>query len=331
MVAAVFAGPEPDHGRDANSPHEIPSAGWLDIAFRLKERFGDDRVTLVAAGVAFYMFLAMSPAIAAVVSVYGLVASPEAIAEHLTMVAGFMPEAALEIVEGEVIRIAAQSAESLGLTLVAGVIFAIWSANRGMLALLQGLNIAFDERERRGILLRHAIALGLTSAGVVGVVLLFAAVGLVPLVLSYMPIGGTPEILVTAVIWAVVATFSTIALAIIYRVGPSRMNARWQWVSWGSAVTVALIVAVSILYSWYLTNVADLSQTYGSLSALIGLLLWLWLLNMLVLMGAELNAEIEHQTGVDSTVGADRPMGERGARMADRLGRTRSQINAGTR
>ena len=309
---------QPGRGRDARSPREIPMRGWKDVLWRTWSEFNKDRAPAVAAGVSFYSLLATFPALAAFVSLYGLFADVKAVREQLALLRGVLPADALNFVGEQMLRLALGDNGGLGLAFAAGLLVSIWSANAGMKALFDGLNIAYEEREKRGILKLNLISLGFTFAALIFVMVILAAVVALPVGLSFIGYGGPDPMLLLR--WPLLLAGFILALSVLYRYGPSREAARWRWVTWGSVAVAALWLLASLAFSEYVGRFAHYDKTYGSLGAAIGFMTWIWLSVLVVLLGAELNAELEHQTAVDSTTGEARPMGERGAKMADTLG-----------
>ena len=308
-------------GRSARSPWAIPWRGWKDIFWRTYEEFGNDRLLAVAAGVVFYGLLAIFPAVAALVSSYGLFADAATVGRHLTFAAALMPEGAFGIVEEQISRIAAQGGGGLSLGFIFGLGLAIWSANAGMKAIMDALNVIYDEEEKRSFIKLNLTSLALTLGALASLLIAIASVIVFPLMLNWMGLGGAAEWTIAVLRWPALLIVVMLGLAILYRFGPSRREARWQWLSIGAVLATLLWLAGSLLFSWYLSNFADYNATYGSLGAGIGLMMWLWLSTISILLGAELNSEIEHQTARDSTVGGDKPLGRRGAAMADTVGK----------
>ncbi|AWN51409.1 YihY/virulence factor BrkB family protein [Methylobacterium sp. 17Sr1-1] len=315
-AAERLADAEPERGRKADTPSEIPAKGWKDIALRLYQEFSNDRILLVAAGVTFYAILALFPAIAALVSIYGAVADPSTIAHHLNELRGILPDGALDIVGGQVKRLVDKGDKALGLTAVISILISLWSANGGMKAVFDALNIAYEEKERRSFVMLNLQSLAFTVGALLFVVLALTGIVVVPAALQvlgldqkawYIALLRFPALLVLVIA----------SLAVLYRFGPSRRKPRWRWVTWGSAVAGTLWLVASGLFSWYVANFGSYNETYGSLGAAIGFMTWIWLSTTVVLLGAELNAEMEHQTARDSTVDGDKPLGARQARMAD--------------
>jgi len=307
---------EPGRGRQVDAPSEIPAAGWKDIALRLYKEFSNDRILLVAAGVTFYAILALFPAIAALVSIYGVVADPSTINQHLNELRGVLPDGAIDIVGGQVKRLTAKGDTALGLTAVVGILISLWSANGGMKAVFDALNIAYEEEEKRSFIMLNLQSLAFTAGALLFVILALTGIVVVPAALQmlgldreawYIALLRFPALLVLVIG----------GLAVLYRFGPSRRKPKWRWVTWGSAVAGTLWLVASGLFSWYVANFGSYNETYGSLGAAIGFMTWIWLSTSVVLLGAELNAEMEHQTARDTTEGTQKPLGTRQARMAD--------------
>lgn len=312
---------QPGRGRDATRPSEIPPSGWKDVLWRTWREFNADRAPAVAAGVSFYALLAVFPAMAAFVSLYGLFADVQTVRDQLNLVRGVLPPDALRFLGEQLVRLAEGDGGKLGLAFVVGLGASIWSANAAMKALFDGLNIAYEEREKRGLIKLNLISLGFTFAAIVFGVLVVTAVVALPAGLSLLGYGGPDPMLLLR--WPLLVVVVIGGLSLLYRYGPSREKARWAWVSWGGAAAALLWLLASLAFSAYAGRFANYDKTYGSLGAVIGFMTWTWIAVMVVLLGAELNAELEHQTAVDSTTGAPLPMGKRGAKMADTLGITR--------
>jgi membrane protein len=311
---------QPRRGRDARSPAQIPAAGWRDIAWRTWTEFGKDRVPAVAGGVTFFGLLALFPALGAFVSLYGLFSDVYSALDQLNMLSGLLPASTLSFVGDQMIRLATANTGKLGLAFAVSLLLSLWSANAGMKALLDGLNIAYEERERRGFIRLNLISLAFTAGALVFVLAAIAVVVATPAVLAL--VGYTGENPMIALRWPLLVAMIILGLELLYRYGPSREQARWRWVSWGSVAATILWVVASLAFSFYVGNFAHYDRTYGSLGAAVGFMTWTWISTIVILLGAELNAEIEHQTAVDSTTGAPKPLGARGAKMADTLGET---------
>jgi membrane protein len=307
-------------GRSATTPAEIPWPGWKDILLRLYQRISRDRILLIAAGVTFYLILAIFPGISALVSVYGLFFDPKSMVSHLDLVAGVAPGGAIDVLREQLTRLSQQSGTTLGISFLVSLAIALWSATSGVKAIFDGLNVAYEEEEKRGYLNLTAIALMLTLGLMVFVVLLLAAVIVLPIVLNYFPFRGLTNILLKIARWPILLVLVAVALSIFYRYGPSRAEPKWRCITWGSASATLLWLAASILFSWYVANFGSYNKTYGSLGAIIGFMTWVWLSIIVVLVGAQLNAEMEHQTAQQSTSGPPKPLGARGAQMADTIG-----------
>jgi membrane protein len=306
-------------GRGAAAPSEIPPAGWWSVLKRVYAEVGDDRVMLTAAGVTFYLLLALFPALAAFVSIYGFVADPRTIADHISFIGGFLPSGGVELIESQLAALIRQDAEALSVGFAAGLVIALWSANSGMKSILDAMNVVYDESEKRSFFRYNLVAFAFTL-GFLGIGLLFVSmVGVVPAVLGIFRLESITEVLVRYLRWPLMLLAVAGAISIIYRWGPSRERAKWRWLTWGSGLATVVWIITSIGFSWYLENFADYNATYGSLGAVIGFMMWTWISVMILLVGAELNAELEHQTARDTTTGSAKPMGSRGAEMADRV------------
>lgn len=308
-------------GRNADAPTEIPRAGWLDIGARIVDSFGSDRISLISAGVAFFGLLALFPAFTALLAVGGLLLDTSVIIDQLNASRGVVPEDVLSILRDQ-----AQSvtlADGLELTLIISVALAIWSASRGVATLCDGLNIVYEEEEKRGFFLRSAIFVGLTLTIMLGVLAAIMAIVALPVLLSFATLTPTAELAAQVLIWAVLAAMIIASISLIYRLGPSRSDARWRWISPGAVIAWFVWLAASIGFTIYVTNFASYNESFGALGGVIILMMWLWISSMAILIGGKVNAEMEHQTAKDTTTGPEKPMGSRGAVMADTLGRTR--------
>jgi membrane protein len=314
---------ETGRGRSASTPSEIPVRGWKDILLRVYDNISEHRVIAIAAGVTFYTILAIFPAIAALVALYGLFADPSTIANHLKALSSFVPGGALDVIGEQMGRLAAQGGGTLGFAFVAGLAISLWSANAGMKALFDALNIVYGEREKRGFIKLNAISLAFTLGVLIIILLAIGAMIVLPIALKYLGLEAGTEWILTLGRWPLLFIAISFAIALVYRYGPSRSQPQWHWISWGSAFAAIGWLVVSILFSWYAQNFGAYNKTYGSLGAAIGFMTWIWLSTIVILIGAELNAEMEHQTSRDTTTGVPKPIGERGARMADTIGAAR--------
>lgn len=307
-------------GRSADSPKEIPAKGWKDILWRVYVGFSEDRLLAVAAGVTFYGLLALFPAIGAFVSIYGLVADPATIQDNLQSMGSVLPGGAIEIIGGQVERISAQGATTLGFTLFLGLAISLWSANAGMKAIVDALNVVYEEDERRSFIKLNAVSLAMTLGAIAFLILGLVATTVAPIVLAFVGLGSAVEWAIRILRWPALLLFVLLGLSALYRWGPSRDKAEWRWLTPGSLVASLLWLVASIGFSFYVKNFGSYNETYGSLGAVIGFMTWMWLSVTVVLLGAELNAEMEHQTARDTTTGPDQPIGSRRAEMADKVG-----------
>lgn len=307
-------------GRRATAPSDIPLRGWKDIFLRVYGNISEHRVMAIAAGVTFYALLAIFPAIAALVSLYGLFADPSSVASQLNSVSGVMPGGATEVLRDQMTRVASHGGSTLGLALLIGLATSLWSSNAGTKALFDALNVVYGEKETRSFLRLNIVSLTFTLAGIAFALLAVAAIIVLPTALRFLSLGGITEVLFRAIRWPILLVLIALALAFIYRYGPSRTKPQWRWINWGGAFAAAAWLAASGLFSWYAANFGTYNKTYGSLGAVVGFMIWIWLSTTVILIGAEIDAETEHQTARDTTVGARKPLGARGARVADTVG-----------
>ena len=306
-------------GQAAAKPSDIPARGWWDILKRVAAQVSSDRLLTEAAGVTFYALLAIFPALAALISLYGLVADPRTISDHLAALEGILPGGGMDIIREQVQALTSGPPKALGFGVLFGLATSLWSANQGTKALFDALNVVNDETETRGFLRRTATTLAFTVGALAFVVLAMAAVVVVPVVLNFVGLGGLADELVRAVRWPLLLAVVGLLLALIYRYGPSREKAKWRWVSWGSGFAAVSWLAGSAAFSWYVSHFGSYNKTYGSLGAAVGFMTWIWISTTIVLVGGELNAELEHQTARDTTTGPEAPRGARGASKADRV------------
>jgi membrane protein len=311
---------QPRPGRVSRNPFQIPWAAWKEILWRTYVCTGEDRLLATAAGVVFFGLLAVFPAITALVSFYGLFADPSTIAANLQTLALLLPEGTFQIVQDQVARVLAKGNTELGATFLFGLALAIWSANAGVKAIIDALNVAYEEREKRSFVRLNLLSLAFTVGGIAALLLMVGAVVAFPLALDHLGLAPESKLIVSLARWPLLFLVLWAALGILYRFGPGRQQPRGEWLSVGTLAAALLWIVGSSLLSWYLSNFANYSATYGSLGAAIGLMMWMWMSAIIVLWGAELNSEIERQTAPDSTTGGPRPPGARGAAMAGTLG-----------
>ena len=311
---------EPGRGREAETPQQIPAKGMKDVFWRLYAAITEDRVMLIAAGVTYYLLLALFPAMAALVSIYGFVASPVDIAERIVFLSTVMPADALNIFLDQLKSLASQDSSTLSIGLVAGLGIALWSANNGMKALFEAMNVAYQETEQRSFVRLNAISLLFTFGTMILVIILIVAMGVIPAMLAFLRLDAWAETIISVMRWPLMVLFVAGGIAILYRFGPSREPAKVRWLTWGTVFATVFWLAASIGVSFYLSNFADYNATYGTLGAMIGFMVWTWVSVIIVIIGAEINAELEHQTARDTTTGPPEPIGARGAFMADTVG-----------
>jgi membrane protein len=314
--------PEEGRGRQAGRPTEVPARGWKDIAVRVKQQMKVDDVPLLGAGVAFFAMLALVPALVALVSVYGLVADPEGIERDVEDLLAAAPQEVRDLVTSQLSAIVESSPSGLRIGAIVGLVVALWSASSGVKHLIGAVNLAYDEDETRGFLKLRGLALALTVAGVIALAAVVAALIVFPELLSDQGTEAVFRALILVVRWPLLALLGLGALAVIYRYAPDRDAPRWRWVSPGALFAVVTWVIASVLFSLYTSNFGQYNETYGALGAVVVVMLWLYITTYVVIVGAEINAEIERQTAVDTTVGPSKKLGRRRAYAADTLGET---------
>jgi membrane protein len=308
---------EREAGRFATAPHQIPPGGWKTVLKRTGAGFLQDRVMAEAASITFFVLLALFPAIAALISVYGLFTDPAQIGAQLAALSGVIPGDGMQLIQGQIAALTAKGQGTLGFAAIISLLVSLWSANNGIKSLIGGLNVVYHEHEKRSFVKLTLVAFAFTIGTILFAIIALFAVVLIPILLNFLGLGFATAALINLLRWPAMFVVVSVMLSVIYRYGPSRNWARWQWVSWGGAAAAFLWIAVSLLFSFYVANFANYNKTYGSLGAVIGFMTWIWISSIIVLMGAELNAELEQQTERDSTIGPEKPQGERGAFKAD--------------
>lgn len=272
----------------------------LQVARALYRRFSDDRLAIVAAGVAFYALLAAFPTLAALVAIYGLAFDAQQVASQVAALGGLLPQQALDLLLGELQDLSLTDRRALGWGAAGALALTLWSASRGVKTLLEALNVAYDARERRNFLVLNAVALALTLGAILGTILAIATVVVLPAILRFLGLGPVLEPLVAYARWPILAAAVAAGLAVMYRYGPCRPAVPWRAVLRGALFATALWIGVSALFSLYVSNFDSYNKTYGSVAAVVILLMWLLLSAYAVLLGAELNAELERRAGAGS-------------------------------
>lgn len=307
-------------GADSTHPLQHPWRAWRSIVVRVYTMDGYHNLSLMAAGIAFYAFLSFVPLLGAVVMTYGLIADPATVAQHMQTIIQLVPKDAARLIYDQLMNVATTASGKAGLGLIIALLFSIYGAMRSSSAIIQALNVVYEEEDERSILkvtgLSALITLIVVLAALVG---LFAASGLSWLGTQADVLGEAGVITIQLLTWVVAACIASSAFAFVYRYAPDRAVAKWRWLSVGSLLATVLWLLATVLFGVYVANFADYNATYGSLGAVVVLLMWLFVSAYAVLIGAEINAEAERQTGVDSTSGSPRPIGRRGATVADKL------------
>lgn len=319
-AAATVLAPDAERlGRAADRPGRIPWPGWKAVIRRTFREAISDRVSLVSAGCAFWATLSLFPAITMLVFLYGLAFDPATVEPQLQVIARFVPSAAFELISNRVHQLVMQRQGTLGLGLVISTAITLWSSATGTKSLLSALNMAYEEQEQRSFLRFQLVALALTLCAFLGAIIAIALLVFLPAVISFLGLSSHAKVLLRIAGLVVLLVFMLLSLALLYRYGPSRRQAKWHWVTPGSLLATFLWLAASALFTVYVADLANYDATYGPLSAVAAIMMWFWVTIYAVLLGAELNSELELQTARDSTEGPPKPMGQRGAYVADHV------------
>jgi membrane protein len=307
-------------GRSAERPADIPPRGWWDIGVRVIKRLGSDNVSLVSGGVAMYLLLSIFPGLAALVSIYGLFATPADAAQHMKDFAGVLPPGAWDIFNTQLQGLVRHDQNTLTFAATMGIIIALWSARSAMAALMTATNIAYGEREKRNFFVQIFLSLVFTLGAIAGFLIMLTLGVAIPVALKVLgeseALQDVAAVLRLALLWCM----TVLGLAIIYRYAPARERAQWRWVTWGSGIAATLWLGASAAFAYYVQTFASYGKTYGALGGVIALLMWFYISSFIIVLGAEVNAEMERQTRKDTTVREDAPLGERGAYAADTVG-----------
>lgn len=307
-------------GRRANKPTEISWRGWWEISRRVINNVNQHDISLLAAGVALFMMLSVFPALNVAVSLFGLFSSPVNIISQVEPFRQLLPEQAFDIFTDQLTELTDTGGAAFNLTLVVSLLVWLWVARKAAMAVIKACNIIYKEHEKRPFWNLMLVSLLFTVVGIFSVVVLALLAILLPILLSMIPLGETLETSLRTLRWPILAMIFILVLECIYRYAPNRKNAKWRWVSVGAVIATMLWLLASFGFTVYVQNFSNYNETYGAIGSVIVLILWFYITAFVVLLGAEINAEMEHQTEVDSTVGEDKPMGKRGAYVADTAG-----------
>ncbi len=315
---------EAARGRHAVSPLEMPWLGWKDVLLRFANNMADNRLMSLAGAVAFFTLLSLVPALSLFVTIYRAFTDPLTIATQLDSLTIVFPDAARDVIREQAMRFATQDVSALSITFLLSFLVAAWSANAAVKAIFDALNIIYREREKRSFVTLNLISLSTTVSGVVMLALALTVIAIVPVITALFPFAHELERLVRLVRWPAFFLVGAMAIACLYWIGPSRHPPRFRWVLPGAVAAALLWAAASWAFSFYVSTLGNYTAAYGSLSTVVVFMTWLWLSATIVLAGAELNAELEHQTTHDTTVGIPKPLGQRGATMADTIGKSQT-------
>ena len=318
-MATATAKDDP-HGREADGPLELPRHAWREVLGRVWVKLGYDNIGLLAAGVAFYAFLSIVPLLGALVMTYGLVADPKTIADHMKAIIGVVPKDAAKLILDQLVSLVTTASTKKGVGLLVALLVSLYGATRASGAIIGALNVVYEQHERRNIvrttLISFAMIIGAVLVAMLGL-LAASALALVGKVTANL--GPVAAGAITGLTWLVAAGLASIAIAATYRYAPDRREAKWRGLSFGAARATMLWLLATVGFGAYAATIGNYNATYGSLGAVVVMLMWLYVSAYAVLLGAEINAEAERQTGRDTTVGHDKPLGQRGAAVADQV------------
>lgn len=312
-----------ERGRNARAPQEIPRKGWRDIFFRVKDKVISDNIGLIAAGVAFYFLLAVFPMITAFLSIYGLMFDPSEARAQIEAMTDLLPNEARSLLMEQTSQLTGSSVSALGFSAIFSLLVALWSARRGTNAMTIALNIVYKEEDHRSIIRQAVLTFLLTLGLILFFIVALGIIAAVPILLQILGFGAMAQVSLDLLRWPLLGLLAIFALSVMYRYGPDRRSAQWRWLTPGALIAVVAWLITSGLFSWYVSNFGNYNQMYGSVGAVVILLFWFYLTAYIFLLGAEFDAEMEHQTTCDSTTAPEKPMGERGAYVADHLGKER--------
>lgn len=304
----------------AEKPKQLKWQAWKQIGKRVKSQLTVDHISIVSAGVAFYFFLSLFPTFIAAISIFGLVMEPAQIQQQISEMAHILPDQSSQMISNILEGIADKSGKSLSWSLVWSILFSLFTAMQGTKAVFEGINVAYDEIDGRGFFKYNGLTLLFTLSGILIGIISVALVIIFPAIIESINLTASRiEDIIPWLRWPVLALVVMGVLAITYKIAPDRRNPQFTWVSWGAVIATILWLGGSILFSIYISNFANYDKIYGSFAAVIILMLWFFITAYVILLGAEINSEMEHQIRKDSTIGKDRPMGQRNAYHADHV------------
>jgi membrane protein len=275
--------------------HGPAQRGWLPVLKKVAHNVSANRLTTEAAAVTFYGLLAVFPALAALVSLFGLFADPKVVADQVNALRSILPDGAMELLSGELHTLTTSSGKTLGLGAVLGVAMSLWTANNATKSIFGALNAAYGETETRGFVRLTLVSLALTFFSLVFIIVAIGVVVALPAVLGFLGLGTAAEWLVLIARWPIMLAAIVALLSSLYALGPSRGAIRWRWLSVGSLVAAILWLIVSAAFSWYVAHFGSYNKTYGSLGAVVGFMTWIWISSTVVLVGAAIDAESERE------------------------------------
>jgi membrane protein len=314
------AAADANKGRSADKPTDIPAPGWKEILLRTWKEAGNDNIGIVAAGVAFYGFLALVPLLGATVLIYGLVAEPQTVLQHASSLTNMLPDDVAQLISQQLMTVVQTSGGKKGLGLAIALAISLWGARNAAGSVVTALNIAYEEEEKRGFLKTTLLAIAMTIGAVLLAIMAGGAIGMLGYLQHLFPdLGPVGAFFWRVLTYLLLGAVAAAAAATLFRYGPSREKAQWAWLTPGSLTFAIAWIVLTLAFGFYVSRFGNYGATYGSLSAIVVLLTWLYLSAYVLLFAAELNSELEHQTEKDTTTAGEKPLGSRGAWSADHV------------
>jgi membrane protein len=292
--------------RGARDPRQSPASGWKTILVRSWTEVNDNNIFLVAGGVTYTVLVALFPGLAALVSIYGLLLDPAQVERQVASLSDVLPPETAQMIGDQLHKLVTTSSNTLSISAAAALLFALYSASRGMSGMINALDIAYQQKETRGFFKLNFLAIGLTLVVLVGGTFTIALVGVLPVVVQWVGLGSLAKWVLLILEWPLLIAVVMTGLAVLYHFAPDRKMARWRWISPGAIVATLLWILGSIGFTVYVTHFSSYDKTYGSLGGVVVMLTWLWLSAFVALFGAVINAQTEQQATADTQAGSSR-------------------------
>lgn len=312
--------------RRATSPLSVTRHGWWGILWRVYGSIQQHHIGMMASSIAFYGLLSLFPAIAALISIWGMYADPIQVQQQLINLDQFIPSEAASIIEHQAEVVTANAGRGLNLTAIGSLLFTLYSASKSVQSFTEGLNIIYGEKEQRHFLVQIILNIVLTLGMIMLAIFMLFSVAILPAVMNFFPFADTLMMSLYYLRWLIMLCIITLGIAVLYRFGPNRSAPRWEWLSMGTLASTLLWILGSLGFSLYVSHFGSYNSTYGSIGAVVVLLMWFWLSAYIILLGASINCELERTTEKDTTTGRSKPMGQRNAYAADTVAKDSHDI-----